>query len=103
MAPDATLFDPFSPSGSTFSMATLIRRADDPSPGAKAQYSEGIGIVSFLTAIGVALAVFAAQFMLFVLLRNKLARILYVSARLRACSLFTHPRRHQQTENIPGS
>ncbi|KAM4056957.1 calcium-dependent channel, putative phosphate domain-containing protein [Hirsutella rhossiliensis] len=75
MAPDATLFDPFSPSGSAFSMATLIRRADDPSPAGKAQSSEGIGIVSFLTAIGVALAVFAAQFFLFILLRNKLARI----------------------------
>lgn len=79
MAPSAAaLVDTFSSSSSlAFSMATLVPRADDP--GGKAQSSAGIGIVSFLTAIGVALAVFAAQFLLFMLLRNKLARILYVS------------------------
>ncbi|EQL03024.1 hypothetical protein OCS_01268 [Ophiocordyceps sinensis CO18] len=75
MAPSAAaLVDTFSSSSSlAFSMATLVPRADDP--GGKAQSSAGIGIVSFLTAIGVALAVFAAQFLLFMLLRNKLARI----------------------------
>lgn len=52
----------------------LIARADDASTKAKAQ--AGLGIVSFLTAIGVAVAIFAAQFSLFALLRNKLARIL---------------------------
>ncbi|TWU76601.1 hypothetical protein ED733_008084 [Metarhizium rileyi] len=39
------------------------------------QEQQGRGIVSFLTAIGVSLAIFAAQFTLFALLRNKLARI----------------------------
>ncbi|KAK7423455.1 hypothetical protein QQZ08_009024 [Neonectria magnoliae] len=35
----------------------------------------GIGIVSFLTALGVAMVVFAVQILLFLFLRNKLARI----------------------------
>lgn len=57
----------------------LVAREDDGSSGS-AQKSEGIGIVSFLTAVGIAVAIFAAQFLLFLLLRNKLARILYVTA-----------------------
>ncbi|KAH0597343.1 hypothetical protein MHUMG1_04720 [Metarhizium humberi] len=39
------------------------------------QQKQGLGIVSFLTAIGTAVAIFAAQFSLFALLRNRLARI----------------------------
>jgi calcium permeable stress-gated cation channel len=42
-----------------------------------AQEDQGMGIISFMTAVGVAVAIFAAQFLLFLLLRNKLARILY--------------------------
>ncbi|EFY85524.1 DUF221 domain protein, putative [Metarhizium acridum CQMa 102] len=41
----------------------------------KAQQQQGLGIVSFLTAIGTAVAIFAAQCSLFALLRNRLARI----------------------------
>ena len=47
----------------------------DTQPG-RGQDDQGIGIVSFLTAVGVALAVFAVQLLLFLVLRNKLARIL---------------------------
>jgi hypothetical protein len=36
----------------------------------------GIGITSFLTSIAVAVAIFAVQTLIFLLLRNKLARIL---------------------------
>ena len=62
----------------SFSRAALVPRATDDAtyPGSKSKSSQGIGIVSFLTAIGVAAAIFAAQFLVFVLLRNKLARIL---------------------------
>ncbi|KAL3955788.1 hypothetical protein ACCO45_011351 [Purpureocillium lilacinum] len=61
----------------SFSRAALVPRATDDAtdPGSKSKSSQGIGIVSFLTAIGVAAAIFAAQFLVFVLLRNKLARI----------------------------
>ncbi|QPG94918.1 hypothetical protein C2857_007302 [Epichloe festucae Fl1] len=48
-------------------------RANASTPNA--QDKSGMGIISFLTAIGVALAIFAAQFTLFTLLRNRLARI----------------------------
>lgn len=40
-----------------------------------AQNSEGISLVAFLTALGTALVIFAVQMLLFLLLRNKLARI----------------------------
>ncbi|KAJ4269954.1 hypothetical protein NW762_001625 [Fusarium torreyae] len=46
-----------------------------PSQSSAADKDKGIGIVSFLTAVAVALAVFAIQVLLFLLLRNKLARI----------------------------
>lgn len=68
----------FSPTGTASVMATLVSRADDSSPAAKARNSVGIGIVSFLAAIAAAAIVFAVQFLLFVLLRNRLARILCV-------------------------
>lgn len=42
----------------------------------KADQDQGIGIISFLSAVGVAVAIFAVQFGVFLLLRNKLARIL---------------------------
>lgn len=60
--------------------ANAIHVRDDKS----AEDSEGIGIVSFLSAVGTALAIFAAQALIFLLLRNKLARILYVTAPLVA-------------------
>jgi hypothetical protein len=41
-----------------------------------AQNNEGIGITSFLTSIAVAVAIFGVQTFIFLLLRNKLARIL---------------------------
>lgn len=57
---------------------SLAARADGPNQDASAKV--GIGIVGFITAIGVSIAIFAAQVTLFTLLRNKLARILYVPA-----------------------
>lgn len=56
------------------SAGRLSARAES-SPGA-AQEDQGIGITSFLTAIVVSIIVFSVQTGLFVLLRNKLARIL---------------------------
>lgn len=47
-----------------------------PSQNSAANKDRGIGIVSFLTAVAVAMVVFAVQILLFLLLRNKLARIL---------------------------
>lgn len=61
---------------------SLAARATGPNQDASSQ--AGIGIVSFLTAIGVSIAIFAAQFTLFSLLRNKLARILYVPPKKHA-------------------
>lgn len=49
------------------------RQSDDPRNAA--DEDRGIGIVSFLTALAVALVVFAIQTGVFLLLRNKLARI----------------------------
>ncbi|KAF4126665.1 calcium permeable stress-gated cation channel [Geosmithia morbida] len=54
-------------------LAALHRRAAS-SPGA-AQADQGIGIIGFLTALVVAIIVFTVQVTLFLLLRNKLARI----------------------------
>ncbi|KAK2590035.1 hypothetical protein QQS21_012288 [Conoideocrella luteorostrata] len=53
-------------------MAGFARANGSPPNG---EDKQGLGIISFLTAIGVALAVFVAQFSVFTLLRNKLARI----------------------------
>lgn len=52
----------------------LDSRAES-SPGA-AQEDQGIGITSFLTAIVASIIIFSVQTGFFVLLRNKLARIL---------------------------
>ncbi|KAI8723516.1 hypothetical protein NCS52_00207400 [Fusarium sp. LHS14.1] len=46
-----------------------------PSQTSAADKDKGIGIVSFLTAVAVAMVVFAVQILLFLFLRNKLARI----------------------------
>jgi hypothetical protein len=54
--------------------ATLARR--DTQQAGDGQKSEGIGIVSFLTAILVSVIIFFVQLLLFMLLRNKLARVL---------------------------
>lgn len=53
---------------------SVHRRADDPRNAA--DQDRGIGIVSFLTALLVAIVVFSIQAGIFLLLRNKLARIL---------------------------
>ncbi|KAG6006297.1 hypothetical protein E4U21_007179 [Claviceps maximensis] len=52
---------------------SLAARAEASKQDASSQ--AGLGIIAFLTAIGVSIAIFAAQFTLFSLLRNKLARI----------------------------
>ncbi|KHN98050.1 uncharacterized protein MAM_03811 [Metarhizium album ARSEF 1941] len=51
--------------------AAILTRSEN----SKAKQQQGLGIVSFLTAISVAVAIFSAQFLLFASLRNKLARI----------------------------
>lgn len=53
----------------------LQRRAEED-PANAANKDRGIGIVSFLTALLVAIIIFAVQTGVFLLLRNKLARIL---------------------------
>jgi hypothetical protein len=65
------------------STASLARRDDSSSSSSSSsqgagngQKSAGIGIVSFLTAILVSVIIFFVQLLLFLLLRNKLARIL---------------------------
>lgn len=65
----------------------LSKRADDNDGPTTAQERSGIGIVTFVTSIATALIIFAVQISLFALLRNKLARILYVSCD-RFCILF---------------
>jgi hypothetical protein len=60
--------------------ATLARRdssqSDSSQSAGNGQKSQGIGIVSFLTAILVSVIIFFVQLLLFILLRNKLARVL---------------------------
>ncbi|KAL6829912.1 hypothetical protein V8C40DRAFT_238787 [Trichoderma camerunense] len=59
--------------------ATLARRdssqSDSSQSAGNGQKSQGIGIVSFLTAILVSVIIFFVQLLLFILLRNKLARV----------------------------
>ncbi|KAK5998599.1 putative RSN1-like protein [Cladobotryum mycophilum] len=54
-------------------IASLTKR-DTTSPGS-GQLRQGIGIVTFLTSIVTSVVIFSAQLFLFILLRNKLARI----------------------------
>lgn len=100
---DAAFVDPLSLSevSSPWSTPALARR-DSGQQSGKAQDARGIGIVSFLTAIGVAAAIFAAQFTLFTLLRNKLARILYVHNKPPDLALpLLNLTLFQQAENVP--
>lgn len=60
----------------TDALSSLTRRQSEGSAGDKASSSQGIGIVSFLTALVVAIIIFSVQTGFFLLLRNKLARIL---------------------------
>lgn len=54
----------------------LQPRQEGDDPRDFAEEDRGIGIVSFITALAVALIVFGVQAGLFLALRNKLARIL---------------------------
>lgn len=54
-----------------------------PETTSAADTDRGIGIVTFLTALVVAVVIFTVQLVAFLLLRNKLARILYVTPRPR--------------------
>ncbi|RGP60570.1 hypothetical protein FSPOR_10537 [Fusarium sporotrichioides] len=63
---------PSSTSGPTRTSGSLF---ESPTQSSAADKDKGIGIVSFLTAVGVAVAIFAVQILLFLILRNKLARI----------------------------
>jgi len=60
----------------TTSSGPLPTQTDDVT--GSAQSSNGISLVAFLTALATSLVVFAVQMIAFLLLRNKLARILYV-------------------------
>lgn len=53
-----------------------LTRRDEATGQGEAQESNGISLVAFLTALATALIVFGIQAGLFLLLRNKLARIL---------------------------
>ena len=53
----------------------LTRAEGSRQPGG-AQNDQGIGVVSFLTALGSGSALFILQFLLFLTLRNHLSRIL---------------------------
>ncbi|KAF7546968.1 hypothetical protein G7Z17_g8057 [Cylindrodendrum hubeiense] len=64
-----------SDSRSDFTTPTSTTSSSTATTTSDADSSEGIGIVSFLTALGVAMVVFAVQVLLFLFLRNKLARI----------------------------
>jgi hypothetical protein len=44
------------------------------------QSSQGISLVAFLTALSTSLVIFGIQMFAFILLKDKLARILYVAA-----------------------
>ncbi|PHH65898.1 hypothetical protein CDD81_1267 [Ophiocordyceps australis] len=68
--PDAAFLD-----SSPWLDSTLFPRAESQSPVDKAKEASGIGIVNFLSAISTAVTLFTIQLLLFVLLRNKLARI----------------------------
>jgi hypothetical protein len=59
----------------SFRDSRFARAESSKLPGG-AQKDQGIGIVSFLTAVSSGSAIFAFQLLLFLLLRNKLARIL---------------------------
>lgn len=63
-------------SSTTSSAAAASSTSEDP--GGEAQNSAGISAVAFVTALTVSLIIFGVQIGLFLLLRNKLARILYV-------------------------
>ncbi|KAH6996306.1 hypothetical protein BKA56DRAFT_471166 [Ilyonectria sp. MPI-CAGE-AT-0026] len=69
----ATLSASDSQSDSTTPTSTTSAATATATSGADS--SQGIGIVSFLTALAVAMIVFAVQVLLFLFLRNKLARI----------------------------
>lgn len=62
------------------------------------QSSQGISLVAFISALAVSLIIFGVQILAFLLLKNKLARILYVveSADPMNCANFL-----QQTKNLP--
>jgi hypothetical protein len=47
--------------------------------GGQAQNSQGISLVTFLTALVSSLIIFGVQMLAFILLKNKLARILYIT------------------------
>lgn len=55
---------------------TLHLPRDDSNMNSKVEKTSGQGIVGFVTAIATAIVIFAVQFIIFVLIRNKIARIL---------------------------
>ena len=87
----------FNPTGTEAAASTQTAE----SQAGSAQKDKGIGIVSFLTAVGVAMAVFAAQILLFLILRNKLARILYVEASYSHVYMLTSPNSKPKTYLVP--
>lgn len=55
---------------------------DDVEGSGAAQVATGISLIAFVTALAASLIVFGVQMGFFLLLRNKLVRILYVSIKL---------------------
>lgn len=73
----ASLANQFDEDYQASTLNTLLpRQKKDPKPVKDAESKSGQGIVSFLTSVGVAVAIFAVQIFVFSLIRNKLARIL---------------------------
>lgn len=73
----ASLANQFDEDYQTSTLSALLpRQKKDPKPAKDAESKSGQGIVSFLTSVGVAVAIFAVQVFVFSLIRNKLARIL---------------------------
>lgn len=62
--------------GSTATIASLVARTSSVDGVGAALESNGISLVAFVTALATSLVVFGIQIALFLLLRNKLARIL---------------------------
>lgn len=63
-----------------------------------AQNSEGISLVAFVTALATSLVIFGIQMLAFILLKNKLARILYAP---ETSTIETPVNILQQTKDLP--
>lgn len=68
------LYQPALAQGTSPNLHLLPR--DDSNMDSRVEKTSGQGIVGFVTAIATAIVIFAVQFIIFILIRNKIARIL---------------------------